>query len=101
MSEELLKDKETQKQRLEPPKMYNVVLHNDDFTPMEFVVDILHGVFRLSEVEAERVAFEIHQKGVGVAGTYTKDIAETKASNVQLKARNSGYPLLIVARCIE
>jgi ATP-dependent Clp protease adaptor protein ClpS len=68
---------------------------------MEFVVDLLRGVFRLSESEAERITFEIHKSGEGVVGTYTKDIAETKALHAQQKARDAEHPLMVNVRCVE
>lgn len=74
--------------------MYKVLLHNDDFTTMEFVVEILTNVFRKSRVEATRIMLLIHNTGKGVAGVYTKEIAEAKADQATDRARSAGYPLL-------
>jgi len=76
------------------PKMYRVVLHNDDYTTMEFVVWILRDVFRLDEGEATHLMLTIHHKGQAVAGVFTRDIAETKAAQVLAYAEAKGMPLM-------
>ncbi len=75
------------------PSMYKVLLHNDDYTTMEFVVDILMTVFHKRSEEATRIMFNVHRKGVGLCGIYTYDIAETKVETVHTLARENGYPL--------
>jgi len=84
---------ETQKQVKKPP-LYKVLLHNDDYTTMEFVVDILQSVFHKSESDAVRIMLAVHQQGVGVAGVYTYEIAETKVDTVTQRARANEFPLL-------
>lgn len=83
------------KPRVERPKMFKVLLHNDDFTTMEFVVEVLMLVFRKSKVEATRIMLSIHTAGKGVAGVYTKEIAEAKAGQALDLARARAYPLLV------
>lgn len=84
---------ESQKHVKKPP-LYKVLLHNDDFTTMEFVVDILRHVFHKSELDAVHIMLAVHQQGVGVAGVYTYEIAETKISQVTQRARTNEFPLL-------
>jgi ATP-dependent Clp protease adaptor protein ClpS len=81
-------------QKLAPPPLYKVLLHNDDYTTQEFVVWILQTIFRLSEPEAMRVMLHVHLRGVGVAGIYTYEIAETKVEQTTALAREHRYPLL-------
>jgi ATP-dependent Clp protease adaptor protein ClpS len=76
------------------PRMYAVVLLNDDYTPMEFVVEILEDFFYLDRQSATQVMLAVHTKGKGVCGIFTKDIAETKAVMVNQSARDNGHPLL-------
>lgn len=80
--------------RLKKPPLYKVLLHNDDFTTMEFVVYVLQTVFHRSEQEAISVMLEVHTQGVGVAGVYTYEVAEMKAAKVLSLAQASEYPLL-------
>ena len=77
----------------EPP-MYAVVMYNDDYTPMEFVVYVLQSEFHHNTDAAVEIMLSIHHKGRGIAGIYPKDIAETKAKKVNQTARKEGYPLL-------
>ena len=79
---------------LKKPQMYAVVMYNDDYTPMEFVVDVLQNHFKHSLDSAISIMLAIHQQGKGIAGIYPKDIAETKAQAVNREARQAGYPLL-------
>ena len=74
--------------------MFKVLLHNDDYTTMDFVVEILMTVFRKSKIEATRVMMVVHNSGKGVAGVYTREIAESKATDAIGRARARGYPLL-------
>jgi len=76
----------------EPPK-YKVLLHNDDYTTMDFVVDILMRVFHKSKEEAVAIMLNVHKKGVGVCGIYPAEIAETKVALVHKMARKKGFPL--------
>ncbi|MFZ2446487.1 MAG: ATP-dependent Clp protease adapter ClpS [Syntrophobacteraceae bacterium] len=80
-------------EKLEQPPMYKVLLHNDDYTTMEFVVEILQGVFHKSVVDATRIMLLVHKSGKGVCGVFTEDIAETKVEIVHHLARKSGFPL--------
>ena len=75
------------------PSMYRVLMMNDDYTPMEFVVQILVGVFNKTPEEATRIMLNVHQSGVGVCGIYTFEIAETKVSQVMDAAKRSQHPL--------
>ncbi len=75
------------------PKMYNVIMHNDDETTMEFVVHILTTIFRKSFSEAEALMLKVHHEGAAVAGKYIRDIAESKANKATREARANGYPL--------
>jgi ATP-dependent Clp protease adaptor protein ClpS len=81
------------KPRLKKPRMYKVLLHNDDYTTMEFVVFILQGIFHHSESEAMQIMLHVHKNGVGVAGVYTREIAETRITQVEALARKHEYPL--------
>ena len=76
---------------------YSVVFYNDDYTTMEFVVSVLMEFFSKSETEATRIMLEVHHKGQGVAGTYVRDVAETKADMVIAHARANGHPLMCKA----
>ncbi|SDB01756.1 ATP-dependent Clp protease adaptor protein ClpS [Desulfonatronum thiosulfatophilum] len=78
---------------LEQPKRYKVLLHNDDYTTMEFVVHVLKTVFGKSESEASMVMLKVHQEGVGICGIYTAEIAEAKVVMVHHMARKRGFPL--------
>lgn len=83
---------EIDEETTEPP-MYKVLLHNDDFTTKEFVVHILVSVFGKTLDEATKLMWRIHRNGVGVAGIYPLEIAETKINIVSMTARENGYPL--------
>jgi ATP-dependent Clp protease adaptor protein ClpS len=82
------------KEKLKKPPLYKVLMHNDDYTTMEFVVFALVTVFHKSEGEAFLIMLKVHHEGVGVAGVYPYEIAETKAEKVMTLARHSEYPLL-------
>jgi ATP-dependent Clp protease adaptor protein ClpS len=81
--------------RTRTPPRFRVLLHNDDFTSMEFVVDALVRFFHKTATEATRIMLEVHLKGAGVAGVYPRDVAETKAARVTAHAREHGFPLLL------
>lgn len=87
------REKQKEKQKLQPPSKYKVVVLNDDFTPVDFVAELMVKLFQKSLEEAQRITMEIHTKGKGVAGIYPKDIAETKAAQVDATAQNYGHPL--------
>jgi ATP-dependent Clp protease adaptor protein ClpS len=79
--------------RTERPKLYKVILLNDDFTPREFVVKVLKAVFRMSESEAFGVMLTAHQRGACVVAVFTREVAETKATRATDMGRRAGYPL--------
>jgi ATP-dependent Clp protease adaptor protein ClpS len=81
------------KKKVKKPKMYRVLLYNDDYTTMEFVVEILISVFNKSRSEATQIMLDVHKKGKGTCGVYTYDIAVTKVSQVHKFARIYEYPL--------
>lgn len=78
------------------PRLYLVLLLNDDFTPMDFVVEILVQLFHLSTEQAERVMLEVHHRGRGACGIFTREIAETRVAQVNQIARQNEHPLLCV-----
>ena len=81
------------KTKVKEPPLYKVLLHNDDYTSMEFVVLLLEKVFNKSTPEATRIMLNVHQQGIGVAGVYHKEIAETKVAIVHDLAQKNEYPL--------
>ena len=85
-------DTRTEK-KLKKPAMYKVLLHNDDYTTMEFVVYVLQAIFHLDETKAVQIMLHVHKSGVGVAGVYTREVAETRVSQVEDLAREHEYPL--------
>lgn len=84
---------ERQTSKVEPPRMYQVVLLNDDYTPMEFVVMVLQQYFQRDLDTATHIMLKIHHEGRGVCGVYTKDVAATKVELVLAAARRAGHPL--------
>lgn len=78
---------------IEEPPMYRVLLHNDDYTTMQFVVELLMIVFHKTLEEATRIMLNIHQSGIGVCGVYSYEVAETKVETVHELARERGFPL--------
>jgi ATP-dependent Clp protease adaptor protein ClpS len=85
---------EEAKPRLKRPPLYQVILLNDDFTPMEFVVDVLERIFSKDRNTATRIMLEVHTKGKGVCGVFTFEVAETKVAQVTAYARQHQHPLL-------
>jgi ATP-dependent Clp protease adaptor protein ClpS len=79
------------------PRRYSVVFHNDDYTTRDFVVDTLMEHFSKSVTEATQIMLHVHFKGWGIAGVYSKDVAETKVEKVTLSARAAGHPLKVTA----
>lgn len=75
------------------PRKYKVLLINDDYTTMDFVVEVLYDIFHKSEVEAEAIMLAVHENGIGVAGVYIKSIAEAKIAMTHRRARAEGFPL--------
>ena len=85
--------KERVQEKTKEPALYSVVLLNDDYTPMQFVVDVLETVFKKSPAEAHRVMMQVHLGGRGVAGIYPWEVAETKVDTLVSLAREAGHPL--------
>ena len=81
------------KNKLELPKKYKVLLHNDDYTTMEFVIFILQNVFRKNPIDAEKIMLAVHNQGVGICGVYTFEIAESKVHKVAQLAKENTQPL--------
>lgn len=79
---------------LQEPKMFKVLLHNDDYTSMDFVVEVLIGIFHKTHAQAEQIMLQIHEKEKAVCGVYSFEIAQTKAQQVKQKAKQNGFPLL-------
>lgn len=82
------------KPKIKQPPLYKVVLINDDYTPMDFVVMVLEKFFLMNKEQATKVMLNVHHQGVGVCGVYTKDIAETKVHQVNDYSRSNNHPLL-------
>ena len=82
------------REEVKTPRRYKVLMHNDDYTTMQFVVEMLQSVFRRTHADAMRIMLRIHKGGVGVCGVYPAQIAETKIAVVHERARSSGFPLL-------
>ena len=80
--------------RVQRPRRYKVMLHNDDYTPMDFVVRLLETVFHMTTSRATAVMRHIHNNGVGVAGVFTHEVAETKVAQVHMAARKNECPLI-------
>ncbi len=79
---------------LEEPKKYKVVLHNDDYTTMDFVIFVLTTIFHKTSSEATQVMVEVHEKGKGVCGVFTREIGKAKVNQVAIAAKQNGFPLL-------
>jgi ATP-dependent Clp protease adaptor protein ClpS len=87
---------ETEKAKAKPPPMYQVILCNDDYTPMEFVVLVLQNIFLLPREQATRIMLKVHTEGRGVCGVYPRDVATTKVEQVTAYARQHQHPLQCV-----
>lgn len=79
--------------KLKPPPLFKVLLHNDDYTTMDFVIEVLQSVFHREHGEAVQIMLHVHRNGIGVAGVYTYEIAETKVATVEGMARHREFPL--------
>lgn len=88
-------------QRIQPPQMYQVVLLNDDFTPMEFVVLVIQEFFNKDRETATQIMLKIHLQGKGVCGVFSRDVAATKVDQVLDAARQAGHPLQCVSEPVE
>jgi ATP-dependent Clp protease adaptor protein ClpS len=82
-------------EKTEEPPLYRVLLHNDDFTTMEFVIRVLESIFNMPEDQAVQVMLNVHLRGIGIAGIYTYEIAETKIEQTTALAQEHEYPLLV------
>jgi ATP-dependent Clp protease adaptor protein ClpS len=92
---------ERRAQRIQPPQMFQVVLLNDDFTPMEFVVHVIQEFFSKDRETATQIMLKIHLEGKGICGVYTRDVANTKVELVLQAARQAGHPLQCLCEPVE
>lgn len=88
------KEKKEEKVEIKPPKLYKVLLHNDNYTSMEFVILVLKNIFQKDNDEAVRIMLNVHNKGIGVCGVYPRAVAESKIERVKVSAESQGFPLL-------
>jgi ATP-dependent Clp protease adaptor protein ClpS len=79
--------------KLDEPKMFRVILHNDNYSTMEFVIEVLMKVFHMTSEPAAKIMLDVHKKGKGICGIYTRDIAATKVNQVHNMAKEQNYPL--------
>jgi ATP-dependent Clp protease adaptor protein ClpS len=84
-----------ERQKTAVPKRHKVIFHNDDYTTMEYVIEVLRRFFHKSETEALHIMLTVHKKGKAIVGLYPRDVAETKVAEVMRDARDRGYPLLV------
>lgn len=91
--------KEQTKSKIKLPRQYRVLIYNDDFTPMDFVVEVLMQIFGKDEAAAVSLMLSVHKGNYAVAGVYPKDLARTKAAEAVKWARDEGYPLKVEAVC--
>ena len=98
MSSETEKDEQSgvatvRKEKLQTPRMYKVLMHNDDYTTMEFVILVLQKFFQKNYDDAQSIMLSVHQRGFGVCGIYTHEVAESKTAKVMKYAKDNGHPL--------
>jgi ATP-dependent Clp protease adaptor protein ClpS len=93
--EESILTESRQEQKLERPRLWRVLLHNDDYTTQDFVVFVLETVFHKPRGEAFTIMMSVHRSGIGVAGVYTRDVADTKVKTTQQMAEEHEFPLLV------
>ena len=93
--------KKKTKYKVKPPNNFAVVLHNDDYTPMDFVVWVLIKIFHKTEGLAESIMLDVHKKGLGVAGVFHYEIAEQKATDVSVAAKQNEFPLQVTVEPIK
>ena len=93
-ADETVVTKPETREKIDKPRLWRVLLHNDNYTTMDFVVTILISVFHKSEFEAIRIMYDVHRKGIGMVGVYTREIAETKVKRVMQLAHQAEYPLM-------
>ncbi len=86
--------RDSEKQKLQPPRKYKVILNNDDYTPMDFVIEVLMTFFNMDSDRATDVMLQVHQNGRAICGVYTADVAQTKVEQVNRYARDNEHPLL-------
>ena len=98
---DVLENPKKRVKKLPPPKKYAVILHNDDYTPMVFVVWILMEFFNKNEEQANSITFEVHKKGSGIAGIYDFQIAEQKIADVAESAKEHNYPLQVTGERLQ
>lgn len=101
MPQEQLNIKERQRTNLKTPSMYKVLIHNDDFTPMDFVVKVLKVVFFMDEASANDLMLQVHYSEKAVVGMYTYDLAVSKVRKATDMARSEGFPLRLSVECEE
>ena len=101
MSKTLVKPRTATKPKTQRPPLYKVILLNDDFTPREFVVQVLKAVFRMNADESYRVMMTAHRRGACVIAVYTRDVAETKAKEATELGKQNGYPLFLTTESEE
>jgi ATP-dependent Clp protease adaptor protein ClpS len=92
---------ERRSQKTKPPQMYHVIMLNDDFTPMEFVVEVIQEFFNKDRETATQIMLKIHLDGKAVCGVFSRDVAATKVDQVQAAARQAGHPLQCVSEPVE
>lgn len=83
---------EKSKIKVKKPSLYKVIMHNDDYTTMEFVLSVLVNIFKKDVGEANKIMMDVHKKGIGIAGIYTYDIAATKVNKAMNRAKEEGFP---------